>query len=194
MCPAGKDLFGAEPFDPFICGAADFPPDIQSRLDEMQVTACLWIVRKWTAVGVQLVEQTVGTVAKRHSTDSHLAFPLLSVTEGSHSWSSGTAPPPHLRQLKPKDILRIWPAGAVSFMYYAQPWSPGWMCPSLTCRDEWTYFQSLPKQLSWNWLTTLALLSLLCSRTAVYYVCGNGGKIWFITRYHSIADQYCSNI
>ncbi|XP_026877748.1 PTB domain-containing engulfment adapter protein 1 isoform X2 [Electrophorus electricus] len=31
-----KDLFGAEPFDPFICGAADFPPDIQSRLDEMQ--------------------------------------------------------------------------------------------------------------------------------------------------------------
>ncbi|XP_066542501.1 PTB domain-containing engulfment adapter protein 1 isoform X2 [Hoplias malabaricus] len=34
-----KDLFGAEPFDPFICGAAEFPPDIQSRLDEMQVTA-----------------------------------------------------------------------------------------------------------------------------------------------------------
>ncbi|XP_017566113.1 PTB domain-containing engulfment adapter protein 1 isoform X4 [Pygocentrus nattereri] len=31
-----KDLFGAEPFDPFTCGAADFPPDIQSRLDEMQ--------------------------------------------------------------------------------------------------------------------------------------------------------------
>uniref|UniRef100_A0A3Q2QP35 PTB domain-containing engulfment adapter protein 1 n=1 Tax=Fundulus heteroclitus TaxID=8078 RepID=A0A3Q2QP35_FUNHE len=33
---AGKDLFGAEPFDPFTCGAADFPPDIQSKLDEMQ--------------------------------------------------------------------------------------------------------------------------------------------------------------
>ncbi|MCJ8732868.1 hypothetical protein PDJAM_G00216500 [Pangasius djambal] len=31
-----KDLFGAEPFDPFICGSADFPPDVQSRLDEMQ--------------------------------------------------------------------------------------------------------------------------------------------------------------
>ncbi|XP_063069304.1 PTB domain-containing engulfment adapter protein 1 isoform X1 [Engraulis encrasicolus] len=32
-----KDLFGAEPFDPFICGAdANFPPDIQSKLDEMQ--------------------------------------------------------------------------------------------------------------------------------------------------------------
>uniref|UniRef100_A0A672QA47 PTB domain-containing engulfment adapter protein 1 n=1 Tax=Sinocyclocheilus grahami TaxID=75366 RepID=A0A672QA47_SINGR len=30
------DLFGAEPFDPFTCGAADFPPDIQSKLDEMQ--------------------------------------------------------------------------------------------------------------------------------------------------------------
>ncbi|KAK3569479.1 hypothetical protein QTP86_031423 [Hemibagrus guttatus] len=37
----GRDLFGAEPFDPFICGGADFPPDVQSRLDEMQVTACL---------------------------------------------------------------------------------------------------------------------------------------------------------
>ncbi|XP_060733126.1 PTB domain-containing engulfment adapter protein 1 isoform X1 [Tachysurus vachellii] len=31
-----RDLFGAEPFDPFICGGADFPPDVQSRLDEMQ--------------------------------------------------------------------------------------------------------------------------------------------------------------
>ncbi|KAB5577377.1 hypothetical protein PHYPO_G00209170 [Pangasianodon hypophthalmus] len=31
-----RDLFGAEPFDPFICGSADFPPDVQSRLDEMQ--------------------------------------------------------------------------------------------------------------------------------------------------------------
>lgn len=32
-----RDLFGAEPFDPFSCGAGDFPPDIQSKLDEMQV-------------------------------------------------------------------------------------------------------------------------------------------------------------
>ncbi|XP_062862130.1 PTB domain-containing engulfment adapter protein 1 isoform X2 [Trichomycterus rosablanca] len=31
-----RDLFDAEPFDPFICGAANFPPDVQSRLDEMQ--------------------------------------------------------------------------------------------------------------------------------------------------------------
>ncbi|XP_072539728.1 PTB domain-containing engulfment adapter protein 1 isoform X2 [Salminus brasiliensis] len=30
------DLFGAVPFDPFICGLADFTPDIQSKLDEMQ--------------------------------------------------------------------------------------------------------------------------------------------------------------
>uniref|UniRef100_A0A3B1JP57 GULP PTB domain containing engulfment adaptor 1 n=1 Tax=Astyanax mexicanus TaxID=7994 RepID=A0A3B1JP57_ASTMX len=30
------DLFGAVPFDPFICGIADFTPDIQSKLDEMQ--------------------------------------------------------------------------------------------------------------------------------------------------------------
>ncbi|MGH0116220.1 UNVERIFIED_CONTAM: hypothetical protein FKN15_000147, partial [Acipenser sinensis] len=39
-----KDLFGAEPFDPFICGEADFPPDIQSKLDEMQVTTCLSVI------------------------------------------------------------------------------------------------------------------------------------------------------
>lgn len=40
MAIVGKDLFGAEPFDPFTCGAADFPPDIQSKLDEMQVSPC----------------------------------------------------------------------------------------------------------------------------------------------------------
>uniref|UniRef100_A0A672JX22 GULP PTB domain containing engulfment adaptor 1 n=1 Tax=Sinocyclocheilus grahami TaxID=75366 RepID=A0A672JX22_SINGR len=34
----GGDLFGAEPFDPFICGPAVFTPDIQSKLDEMQVS------------------------------------------------------------------------------------------------------------------------------------------------------------
>ncbi|XP_064442880.1 PTB domain-containing engulfment adapter protein 1 isoform X3 [Mirounga angustirostris] len=33
-----RDLFGAEPFDPFNCGAGDFPPDIQSKLDEMQIS------------------------------------------------------------------------------------------------------------------------------------------------------------
>ncbi|KAL1022025.1 hypothetical protein UPYG_G00021260 [Umbra pygmaea] len=32
----GTDLFGAAPFDPFICNTTDFPPDIQSKLDEMQ--------------------------------------------------------------------------------------------------------------------------------------------------------------
>ncbi|XP_044942397.1 PTB domain-containing engulfment adapter protein 1 isoform X3 [Mustela putorius furo] len=31
-----RDLFGAEPFDPFTCGAGDFPPDIESKLEEMQ--------------------------------------------------------------------------------------------------------------------------------------------------------------
>ncbi|XP_023192378.1 PTB domain-containing engulfment adapter protein 1 isoform X6 [Xiphophorus maculatus] len=40
-----KDLFGAEPFDPFTCGAADFPPDIQSKLDEMQRQR--WRGSKW---------------------------------------------------------------------------------------------------------------------------------------------------
>ncbi|XP_030638349.1 PTB domain-containing engulfment adapter protein 1 isoform X3 [Chanos chanos] len=32
----GRDLFGAEPFDPFISGPADLPSDIQAKLDEMQ--------------------------------------------------------------------------------------------------------------------------------------------------------------
>ncbi|XP_018094518.1 PTB domain-containing engulfment adapter protein 1 isoform X2 [Xenopus laevis] len=40
-----KDLFGAEPFDPFCCAAGDFPPDIQSRLDEMQRQR--WRGSKW---------------------------------------------------------------------------------------------------------------------------------------------------
>lgn len=39
-----RDLFGAEPFDPFSCGAGDFPPDIQSKLDEMQVIIELLIM------------------------------------------------------------------------------------------------------------------------------------------------------
>ncbi|KAK2857436.1 hypothetical protein Q7C36_005355 [Tachysurus vachellii] len=36
--PVGKstDLFGALPFDPFTCGLADYPPDVQSKLAEMQ--------------------------------------------------------------------------------------------------------------------------------------------------------------
>lgn len=37
VCVVDIDLFGAEPFDPFICGPAVFTPDIQSKLDEMQV-------------------------------------------------------------------------------------------------------------------------------------------------------------
>jgi len=40
-----RDLFGAEPFDPFSCGAGDFPPDIQSKLDEMQVTIGFSVTR-----------------------------------------------------------------------------------------------------------------------------------------------------
>lgn len=40
-----RDLFGAEPFDPFSCGAGDFPPDIQSKLDEMQVTTELSVMQ-----------------------------------------------------------------------------------------------------------------------------------------------------
>ncbi|XP_071977085.1 PTB domain-containing engulfment adapter protein 1 isoform X2 [Engystomops pustulosus] len=31
-----KDLFGAEPFDPFCCALGDYTPDMQSKLDEMQ--------------------------------------------------------------------------------------------------------------------------------------------------------------
>nr|XP_033801357.1 PTB domain-containing engulfment adapter protein 1 isoform X2 [Geotrypetes seraphini] len=40
-----RDLFGAEPFDPFNYGADDFPPDIQSKLDEMQRQR--WRGSKW---------------------------------------------------------------------------------------------------------------------------------------------------
>lgn len=47
MVVVGKDLFGAEPFDPFTCGAADFPPDIQSKLDEMQVSPHLSVCIKF---------------------------------------------------------------------------------------------------------------------------------------------------
>ncbi|XP_042613821.1 PTB domain-containing engulfment adapter protein 1-like isoform X2 [Cyprinus carpio] len=39
------DLFGIEPFDPFICGDAVFTPDIQSKLDEMQRQR--WRGSKW---------------------------------------------------------------------------------------------------------------------------------------------------
>ncbi|XP_026069951.1 PTB domain-containing engulfment adapter protein 1 isoform X2 [Carassius auratus] len=39
------DLFGIEPFDPFICGPAVFTPDIQSKLDEMQRQR--WRGSKW---------------------------------------------------------------------------------------------------------------------------------------------------
>nr|XP_029502122.1 PTB domain-containing engulfment adapter protein 1-like [Oncorhynchus nerka] len=31
----GTDVLGAEPFDPFLCNTS-FPPDVQSKLDEMQ--------------------------------------------------------------------------------------------------------------------------------------------------------------
>ncbi|XP_043931093.1 PTB domain-containing engulfment adapter protein 1 isoform X3 [Protopterus annectens] len=40
-----RDLFGAEPFDPFICGAGEYTPDIQSKLDEMQRQR--WRGSKW---------------------------------------------------------------------------------------------------------------------------------------------------
>lgn len=53
MVIVGKDLFGAEPFDPFTCGAADFPPDIQSKLDEMQVSPHLFVCIEFLLSSVQ---------------------------------------------------------------------------------------------------------------------------------------------
>uniref|UniRef100_A0A8C9S1L1 PTB domain-containing engulfment adapter protein 1 n=1 Tax=Scleropages formosus TaxID=113540 RepID=A0A8C9S1L1_SCLFO len=53
---AGKDLFGAEPFDPFICGASEFPPDIQSTLDEMQRQR--WFVRSYCTLNPQRVSSS----------------------------------------------------------------------------------------------------------------------------------------
>ncbi|XP_069790842.1 PTB domain-containing engulfment adapter protein 1 isoform X3 [Narcine bancroftii] len=41
-----RDIFGAEPFDPFISVGGDFPPDIQSKLDEMQQRQ-RWRGSKW---------------------------------------------------------------------------------------------------------------------------------------------------
>lgn len=51
-----RDLFGAEPFDPFSCGAGEFPPDIQSKLDEMQVTTSHLNKCFQEHVGVHLVK------------------------------------------------------------------------------------------------------------------------------------------
>lgn len=56
---AERDLFGAEPFDPFSCGAGDFPPDIQSKLDEMQVTTDL---QTWILMAVCLLLKCMLTV------------------------------------------------------------------------------------------------------------------------------------
>lgn len=60
---AGKDLFGAEPFDPFTCGAADFPPDIQSKLDEMQVSSRLRLIRPPRCVVAEPVEVWIRPVS-----------------------------------------------------------------------------------------------------------------------------------
>ncbi|XP_045151113.1 PTB domain-containing engulfment adapter protein 1 isoform X1 [Echinops telfairi] len=47
-----RDLFGAEPFDPFNCGAGDFPPDIQSKLDEMQEGFKMGLTLEGTVFGL----------------------------------------------------------------------------------------------------------------------------------------------
>ncbi|XP_075385993.1 PTB domain-containing engulfment adapter protein 1 isoform X7 [Tenrec ecaudatus] len=47
-----RDLFGAEPFDPFSCGAGDFPPDIQSKLDEMQEGFKMGLTLEGTVFGL----------------------------------------------------------------------------------------------------------------------------------------------
>ncbi|TRY83193.1 hypothetical protein DNTS_000687 [Danionella cerebrum] len=80
------DLFGAEPFDPFISGPAIFTPDIQNKLDEMQVsTASLssFTLRQW-CLGVML-----RVVLKYSSPDSALTvlfgFKLRGVPNGTDS-------------------------------------------------------------------------------------------------------------
>ncbi|XP_051996223.1 PTB domain-containing engulfment adapter protein 1-like isoform X3 [Xyrauchen texanus] len=50
------DLFGAEPFDPFICGPAVFTPDIQSKLDEMQEGFQMGLTLKGTVFSLDEVD------------------------------------------------------------------------------------------------------------------------------------------
>ncbi|XP_060033578.1 PTB domain-containing engulfment adapter protein 1 isoform X1 [Erinaceus europaeus] len=51
-----RDLFGAEPFDPFNCGIGDFPPDIQSKLDEMQEGFKMGLTLEGTVFCLDLVD------------------------------------------------------------------------------------------------------------------------------------------
>ncbi|XP_075036156.1 PTB domain-containing engulfment adapter protein 1 isoform X2 [Mixophyes fleayi] len=52
-----KDIFGAEPFDPFCCAVGDFTPDIQSKLDEMQEGFKMGLTVEGTAFCLDPVEE-----------------------------------------------------------------------------------------------------------------------------------------
>ncbi|XP_066519263.1 PTB domain-containing engulfment adapter protein 1 isoform X1 [Hoplias malabaricus] len=52
----GIDLFGAVPFDPFICGLADYTPDIQSKLDEMQEGFKMGLTLEGTVFSLEQVD------------------------------------------------------------------------------------------------------------------------------------------
>uniref|UniRef100_A0A8C7K7I1 PTB domain-containing engulfment adapter protein 1 n=1 Tax=Oncorhynchus kisutch TaxID=8019 RepID=A0A8C7K7I1_ONCKI len=62
----GTDILGAEPFDPFLCNTS-FPPDVQSKLDEMQV--CTFICRNSSVSRASICNAHI-YVNKGHITDN----------------------------------------------------------------------------------------------------------------------------
>ncbi|XP_066433178.1 PTB domain-containing engulfment adapter protein 1 isoform X1 [Eleutherodactylus coqui] len=54
-----KDLFGAEPFDPFCCAVDDYTPDIQSKLDEMQEGFKMGLTMEGTVFCLDPVENRI---------------------------------------------------------------------------------------------------------------------------------------
>ncbi|XP_071977089.1 PTB domain-containing engulfment adapter protein 1 isoform X5 [Engystomops pustulosus] len=54
-----KDLFGAEPFDPFCCALGDYTPDMQSKLDEMQEGFKMGLTVEGTVFSLDPIENTI---------------------------------------------------------------------------------------------------------------------------------------
>ncbi|XP_031414265.1 PTB domain-containing engulfment adapter protein 1 isoform X5 [Clupea harengus] len=52
----GMDLFGAEPFDPFSSVPADYSPDIQSKLEEMQAGFKMGLILEGTVFSMDSVD------------------------------------------------------------------------------------------------------------------------------------------
>lgn len=79
-----RDLFGAEPFDPFSCGAGDFPPDIQSKLDEMQVIQIFTIVNILLSSPCKhwALKSEIRSYSRGNAFVHYGMFPIPSATDG----------------------------------------------------------------------------------------------------------------